>query len=546
MRQTTLIAIIVLVTACSAGAQTMETFVAADDGTLLATDVYLPEGNPPWPTLLVRTPYGKRGEAIGDGFAALGYVAVIQDTRGRSASGGIDTVFRDDGDDGRATLRWILEQSWSDGRVGTYGGSALGITQYMLSPAAGPGLRCTVPVVATPDIYGHAMIQGGALREALAVNWLTAQGSLFFLDEVRQHRLYDQWWDEKAVLPRAAEVTAAGLHMGGWYDIFAQGTIDAFHTFQHAGGEGAAGEQVLLMGPWTHGSETVAGELVYPENSQIDIHLLMLQWFDWCVRDLDTGAADWPRAYVYLMGDVDDPGAHGNEWIALPDWPPPFVERSYHLTGDGSLQVASPPEGRLTMVSDPADPVPTLGGANLHPWLEVDGRPMGAGPFDQRPVEARDDVLVFSTPPLAEPVTVMGPVTVSLWVQPDTPDFDVAVRLTDVYPDGRSMLVVDGIRRARSRCGADRECLATPGEPVRLDVDLWSTALVFNAGHRIRISVSGSNAPRFEVNPNHGGVLDGGPAPVVARPEILVGPQTPSRLILPVVPAPRLPSGRSG
>jgi len=169
---------------------------------------------------------------------------------------------------------------------------------------------------------------------------------------------------------------------------------------------------------------------------------------------------------------------------------------------------------------------------------------MGDGPWDQRSLEARDDVFTFTSEVLDRPLSVMGRVSCSLWVRPDTPDLDLAVRLTDVYPDGRSMLVLDGIQRVRMRCGDDRECMATPGEPIEITVDLWSTALVFNAGHRLRISVSGSNAPRFEINPNHGGDLNGGDPPEPARPELLFGADFPSRLVLPVMMSPRQPSGR--
>ena len=189
--------------------------------------------------------------------------------------------------------------------------------------------------------------------------------------------------------------------------------------------------------------------------------------------------------------------------------------------------------------------MPTRGGANLFPELDVGGRAMGAGPYDQRLIEQRSDVLVFSTDVLQAPVTVIGRLRARIWVLPDTPDLDLAVRLTDVYPDGRSMLVIDGIARARARCGDDRECFLTPGVPTEIDVDLWSTALVFAAGHRIRIDISGANAPRFEVNPNDGGDLnDPGPG-VIARPDILVGPDHPSHLDLPVAIAPRRASGRA-
>jgi len=179
-------------------------------------------------------------------------------------------------------------------------------------------------------------------------------------------------------------------------------------------------------------------------------------------------------------------------------------------------------------VADPSDPVPTTGGQELS---------SEAGPYDQRPIEGRADVATFTTAPLTSPLTVVGRVSCRLWVRPDTADLDLAVRLTDVYPDGRSMLVTDGIRRARMRCGDDRECFLTPGAPTELVVDLWSTAMVFARGHRMRIDVSGSNAPRFEVNPNDGGDLNLPSQGTIARPMLLVGGGHPSRLELPVLRA---------
>ncbi len=524
-----------LIFSVSAAAQDITTTVPADDGTPLATDVYLPDVGTSWPAVLSRTPYGRDGEReAAETIKAVGLAYVVQDTRGRFGSGGTDTVFRDDASDGRATLRWVAAQPWCNGRIATFGGSATGITQYLLAPDAGPDLVALTSAVATPDLYHHAFIQGGVVREALVFNWLAEQGSLQMYDEFRHHRLRDAWWDVAEV--DDARVTAAGLHIGGWYDVFAQGTLDAFTRFQGQGGDGARGRQHLLMGPWTHDlGGRQAGELTYPPEAAIDRDGLSLAWLSRWLQDADTGVDAWPAARVFLMGAVGEPGAPGNRWLDLPDWPPAADTLALHLAADGSLTAQSPLAGALELEIDPTRPVPTLGGANLFPEILVAGRRMGAGPHDQRPIEARPDVLTFTTDALAQPIAVMGRVTCTLWVEADTLDLDLAVRLTDVHPDGRSMLVLDGIRRARSRCGDDTECLLTPGEPTSLAVDLWSTAIVFNAGHRIRIDVSGTNAPRFEVNPNHGGDLnDATLAPVLARPRLRFGPDLLSRVDLPV------------
>lgn len=528
-------------------AQSFEISIPAADGTLLATDVYLPFGGGPWPTVLIRTPYDKDGmREVCLGLTLLQYSCVAQDTRGRFDSGGEDTVFRDDAQDGRVTVEWVADQSWCDGHIGMFGGSAFAIPQYLLAPGADPALRSIAPVVATPDLYHHAFLQGGAIREELTVSWLEGQGASAFYDEIRQHRLKDAWWDPVEVLAHAGSVHAAGLHVGGWYDIFGQGTLDGFSAFQERGGSGATGRQFLVMGPWTHNDlfSRQAGALTYPANAALDPIDLLLPWYEATLRDEPSAIEDWPVVRAYVMGAVGEPGAPGNVWVGLDRWPPRAATRELFLTADGELDAAVPAEGELELVLDPDHPVYTLGGANLSPDLIVDGRPMGDGPQDQRPIEARDDVAVFETEALAEPLPVVGPVRCVLWLVPDTADLDLAVRLTDVYPDGRSMLVLDGLQRARMRCADDRECLLTPGVPVEVTVELWSTAIVFNAGHRIRIAVSGSNWPRFEVNPNDGGDLNIPTSPVVAHPVLRFGPDHPSRLELPVLTVLRRVAGR--
>jgi len=537
-------AVLALGAVATAAAQTQTAMVAAPDGTPLATDVHLPfaYGAGPWPAVLIRTPYG-RGSAGTTCllFTLAGWACVAQDTRGQGGSGGVDTVFRDDGRDGRATIGWIATQAWCNGRIATYGGSAEGITQYALAPAAPEQLVAMLSGAATPDIYRHAALQGGCLREALVVPWLAAQGSSDFLAEFTTHRLLDDWWQPYDFLKDVGEVRVPTLHLGGWYDVHQQGTLDAFAAYQHRGGPGAAGRQFLVMGPWTHATITQrsAGQLTYPENAAIDPLQLLDDWFSYWLDGAASGVESWAPARVYLMGAVGEAGAPGNHWLDLPDWPPATTPATLYLTGGGSLSPSRPVAASAELTADPSSPVPTLGGAELFPDLVVDGRSMGSGPYDQRPVEARADVLEFSSGVLREPLAVMGRLTAHIWVLPDTLDLDVSVRLTDVYPDGRSMLVADGIQRARMRCGDDRECFLTPGEPVEFSVDLWSTAIVFAPGHRIRVGVAGSNAPRFEVNRNDGRDLDAPGDGVVAHPEVLLGGVHGSRIELPVWRQPR-------
>ena len=523
----------------TAGAQTFSESVPAPDGTPLATDVYFPVGAGfgPWPVVLQRTPYGRGANTVKDAcllFNLWGYACVGQDERGRGDSGGHYTGYADEGPDGRTTLAWIARQWWCDGNIGTFGASALGMAQYALAPGASQALKCMVPIVATPDFYHHAVYQGGALRYALAHGWLADQNALDVFDQLKAHRLWSDWWAGWAVLPYVGTVGIPALHIGGWYDIFQQGSLDAFARFQHDGGPGARGTQKLVIGPWTHYGtfQPTAGELTYPANAIFadDIFAVVRDWFDLCLKGRRSGAEEWPAVRVYLMGAVGEDGAPGNTWLELPEWPPHTVSTALFLDAAHGLARSVPSAGEEVLVADPGNPVPTVGGPELS---------SEAGPYDQRAIEGRPDVATFTTPVLAQPLTVAGRVRCTLWLRPDTPDLDLAVRLTDVYPDGRSMLVTDGVQRARMRCGDDRECLLVPGVATALTVDLWSTAIVFNAGHRVRIDVSGSNDPRFEVNPNDGGDLDAPGPGVVARPVLLVGAEYPSRLELPVLGGPQ-------
>jgi len=306
LRNLLIVALATTVVASSVHGQAISTFVEASDGTLLATDVYLPLfGNEPWPVVLVRTPYDKSSLwELGIALSLVDFAVVIQDTRGRFASEGVNTVFRDDAVDGRVTVDWVAQQPWCDGHIGGFGGSAFAITQYLLAPGAGPALSSVLAVVATPDVYHHAFLQGGAIRESLAYNWLAGQDALDMYDEVRQHRLKTEWWDPGEVLDHADRVTAAGLHAGGWYDIFGQGTLDAFTEFENRGGPGARGRQYLVMGPWSHGSlgDRDVGELGYPPNAVLDPLGLILPWLDHTLKGRNNEVADWAPVLVAGRG----------------------------------------------------------------------------------------------------------------------------------------------------------------------------------------------------------------------------------------------------
>jgi len=522
---------------CRSVAQTQPRteMVPMRDGVRLATDIHLPEGKGPWPAILTRTPYGKgpRAQELA-GVVRQGVAVVIQDLRGRFDSEGESSVFLTDGwgalQDGYDTVEWVAAQPWSNGKVGMAGGSAMGITQYLAAGAAPPHLMCCDVAVATSSLYHYAAYPGGAFGQALVGDWLRQSGFPdAVLQLVREHPSCDAVWRTANLAEVAPHVTVPMCHLGGWYDVFQQGTIDAFTLLQHQGGKGARGNQRLVVGPWGHGGQPT-GELHFPPNAaEHPRDPARAEWFAyWLLGRPSDVMTRTPAVQYYTMGACGEEGAPGNEWRSADDWPVPSTEIPYYLRASGELTRAAPAAdgGSRRYLYDPADPVPTRGGCNLT---------IPAGPLDQREIEGRGDTLLFTSEPLAAPLEVTGRLTARLWVSSSAPDTDFTAKLTDVYPDGRSMLVCDGIRRARYRESYAKPRLMEPGKVYQVEVDLWSTSIVLNAGHRIRLAVSSSNAPRFEPNPNTAGGPGSGEAPQAAENTVYMDAERPSCVLLPVV-----------
>jgi len=477
-----------------------EYMVEMRDGIHLATDVYIPKGqNPPHGSILIRTPYNKNPIGlIGMNWAKNGWPTVIQDMRGRFASEGIDTVFRNAHTDGPDTLSWIANQSWSNGKIATWGASALGINQYYMAGANPPNLACQFIQVATPNLYKHVAYPGGQFRKFMVEEWLKGQGSTHVLPEMWDRENYSlEYWTNVSLEDNWQDVNVPAIHIGGWYDCMAQGTVDGFMGYQHDGGSGAQGNSKLIMGVWTHGGGT--GELVYPENIK-DTFSSDMFWdmVDQYTMDGPNDFDDWPAVSYYVCGDVDDIDAPGKEWRYADDWPLPHTETEWYFHENGELSTETPGNyDPLTYFYDPTNPVSTVGGQNL---FSINDKP--PGPCDQSSIENRSDVLVFTSPVLAEPYEATGIIKARLYVSSDCHDTDFTVKLTDVYPDGRSMLITDGILRMRNRNGTDHWEFIEPGEIYEIEIDLWSTSYVWNTGHKIRVAVSSSNYPRFLNNPN--------------------------------------------
>jgi predicted acyl esterase len=512
------------------------------DGVRLATDLYLPEGPGPWPVALARTPYDKRNIELHagvriSGLRQIGIAWVVQDARGRFASEGKARPNVDDGwgalQDGFDTVTWIRQQPWANGKIATFGSSTLGDYQYLLAGAGPEGIVGQhVPVGGFSPYHGE-FYQNGVFLKGDIEDWLQGNGwPKDVLPLLRQHPSYDDFWRGMDLGTRLDKVRWPMVHEGGWFDLYTQCYIDAFTQLQEQGGEGGRGHQHLLIGPWTHldigwnSFGRKAGVLTFPANAGFPPGAPgRVAWLQFWLTGKPEIPADEPAVRYYVMGDVTDRQAPGNFWRSADRWPPPSQPLRLYFTVDGGL-AREAPAGVTTRGYDydPAKPVPTRG----------DGI---EGPMDQRSVEARPDVLVFSTPPLAEPIEVTGRIGVRLYAASSARDTDFTAKLTDVYPNGRSILLKDGIVRARFRHSLETEELITPGQQYAYDIDLWSTSIVFNRGHQIRVAISSSNSPRFEPNPNTGGPQPPDPKEkaVVAHQTIYLGGSEASSIVLPEV-----------
>ncbi|MGE0484011.1 MAG: CocE/NonD family hydrolase [Gammaproteobacteria bacterium] len=561
--------------------------VAMRDGVELATDVYRPAGDGRHPVVMLRLPYNKEQPALlflaGDilRVAQAGYAVVVQDCRGTWQSGGSFSPYFQEAEDGADAIAWAAAQPWSNGAVGTMGASYYGATQWLAAGESPPALKAMAPFITTDQYYEKWTYQGGAFQLGFILQWATATfavgevvrrlgaGSadgaalgaaiaaadgvaerywhlpLADLRELAElapyvadwlaHPAYDDYWRAIAPCERYARISAPALNFGGWYDLFLGGTLANYASMK-----GRCPQQ-LVIGPWVHGynggvyAERNFGLMAH--DGVADVTARQIRWFDRWLKGEANGVESDKPVRLFVMGlDV---------WRDEDDWPLPDTDwqRWYLHSGgcagsiavDGALSTVAPgTEPPDTYVYDPRNPVPTVGGATFLPGLFVAAN---AGPRDQRAVEARADVLVYTSAVLEHDVEVTGPVRLVLYVASSAPDTDFTGKLVDVHPDGRAMILTDGILRARYREGFDAPRLLTPGEVVCLEIDLVATANVFRAGHRIRLEVSSSNFPRFDRNTNTGGVIATETEAdfEVATNRVLHDAAHPSHLVLPVI-----------
>jgi predicted acyl esterase len=516
----------------------LQVMIPMRDGTELQTDLYLPTPDSRGlPCILLRSPSGRDVSWKGIlELAQAGYVIAVQETRSAKDLEGKTLPFVSDAwgklQDGYDVVEWLAKSPYTNGKIGTWGPSALGITQLLLAPTQPPSLKCQYVIFAASSLYHHGIFSGGQLLKNQAEGWLGYYArDTGVLSYVCQRPFYNDFWKQLNTLDVVEHVKVPGFFVAGWYDTFLQGTLDAFYSRQYEGGEGAKGHQKLIIGPWTHfwPRSTHFGDFEIPKNGEIPpFDILPKRWFDYYLKGVDNGMEKIPAVIYYVMGPFDGTPSSGNRWKTSDVWPVPATRTSLYLSSDHKLHRDPSLAGQLSYKYDPHNTISTIGGRNL--FLE-------SGPKDQRSIEGREDILVFTTEPLSDEMEITGPLSAILYFNSDQKDTDVVVRLCDVYPDGRSVLITEGGYRLGTRCyltGEAREF--KPGVPTEVVIDLSATSLVFAKGHSVRLSVSSSNFPRLEKNLNVGVLGANSGESKVAKNVLHVGEKYPSRLILPVVP----------
>lgn len=507
------------------------------DGTSLPTDLYFPtQGNPSnYPCILLRSPAGRKN-SYATCYAALsykGYVIAIQDTRSAVDLEGKTFPGLSDGwgvrQDGYDTVEWLADSMYSNGKIGTTGVSALGITQYLMAPSAPPSLKCQFIGVAASSIYHHALFPGGQLLKDQVEGWLGLYAKdSGVLSYAFNRPFYNEFWEDFNSNQVAHQVDVPAVHYGGWFDTFLSGTLDAFVSRQENGAPGAKGQQKLVIGPWTHfwPERTSIGDFEVPQVGSLPpIDMSGVTWFDYHLKGIPNAVDQIPAVAYYVMGPFDGSASCGNKWKYSDCWPPRNESTAFYLYPDNRIELEALLKKRkiYSYSYDPLNPVPTIGGRNL--FIE-------SGPKDQRPIESRGDVVVFTTSPLQEDLEVTGNILAKLYFSSDCNDTDVVVRLMDVYPDGRSILITDGMYRTGMK---NLQVSHNPEIPMEIEVDLAATSIVFAKGHQIRLSVSSSNYPRYERNFNVGFIGARNGSYAIAENKIHVGPEYPSRITLPVI-----------
>jgi hypothetical protein len=547
------------------------------DGVVLRADIYRPRSEGKFPVLLERTPYDKNGGLLfGMKAAAKGYVVIIQDVRGRYTSGGEWYVFKHESDDGYDTVEWAASLPFGDGRVGMFGGSYVGATQMLAAISHPPHLAGICPIVTASNYHNGWTYQGGAFEQWFNESWTSslAQDTMnrnltaatnarigedvlplrkyplfnssanmqelmpvaapYFLDWL-DHPNYDDYWKGWSIEENYASIQVPALTVAAWYDIFQGGSLRNYQgMLAKAGNESARSKQRLLVVIGGHaGSGRKIGDLDFgPAAEEFNENDVILMWYDYLFYGVKNRFAGDKPVRIFVMGT--------NVWRDEEAWPLARAQKTkYFLANENAagpaaagLLSTSSAAGKVSesYVYDPMKPAPTTGGP-----LCCDSEHLAPGPYDQRPVEAREDVLSYSTPVLTQDTEVTGPVTLELYAASSAVDTDFTAKLVDVWPNGYAQNLTEGILRASYRDSETRPYALEPGKVYPFNIDLWSTSNVFLKGHRIRLEVSSSNFPRFDRNLNTGKSAANDQTSVKATNTIYHDAQHPSALILPLV-----------
>ncbi|HEY3683702.1 MAG TPA: CocE/NonD family hydrolase [Streptosporangiaceae bacterium] len=568
------------------------------DGTILRTDVYRPRTPAKVPVILMRTQYGKSAAQVQpwrfqspDWFASHCYIVAVQDVRGQYASGGTFYEFRQDRNDGYDAVEWAAKLAGSTGKVGMYGSSYVGATQWLAAEKAPPHLATIIPSNTSSDYYDGWTYEGGEFRLGFVEPWATADivlsaaqnrgdtklaGQLktaatdihrwmgyrpyatfppfhpgsktvapYFYDWVR-HSTDDAYWKAWAPNQYYNKIKIPVLNFEGWYDAFLAGGTQNFSGMVAKGGSAAArANQRIIIGPWEHVDWGRSGSAPTPMLKAIGpvgespVNEMMLAWYDHFLKGQDNGVSTGkPTVDYFEMG--------ANVWRRAAGWPLPGTRMTrYYLDSDGhaasvngtgtltSAPPASAPADHYTY--RPWDPVPSMGG---HSCCGTVGGQQGA--YDQAPIEQRPDVLVYSGPALTQDLHVTGPISVSLYAKTSARDTDWTAKLVNVHPDGTAVNLNDGIVRAAARDSLSHLSPVTPGKAYKYTISVWPTSNLFKKGDRIRVEISSSDYPQFAPNPNTDAPLGTSKSWQAAHQTILHDAAHPSSITLPVVPAGRL------
>ncbi|HVM74980.1 MAG TPA: CocE/NonD family hydrolase [Candidatus Saccharimonadales bacterium] len=555
------------------------------DGVILRGDIFRPDAGGKFPVLLQRTPYRR---SVPWGYdvdfaqraASRGYVVFLQDVRGRYASDGDWYPFIHESEDGYDTIEWIAAQPYSNGKVGMFGGSYVGATQMLAAIAHPPHLAGICPVVTASNYHENWTYQGGAFEQWFDQSWTSGLAQDTVLHQVERmpskpeavnvlpltqypifntdpksavngaaavvapyyldwlaHPSYDDFWKRVSIEEHFGDVRVPALHTGAWYDIFLGGSLRNYLGIKANGGseEARKGQRLLVVIGGHAGGGRKIGEVDYGADAEkMEENDVTLAWYDWLFKGVQNSFATGKPVKIFVMG-ID-------QWREEDDWPLARARATrYYLHSDGgansakgtgSLSISAPAKEAADKYRyDPANPAPTIGGP-----LCCDSDHLAPGPRDQRRVEERPDVLVYSTPALEHDLEVTGPVRLDFFASSSAVDTDFTAKLVDVYPDGTAINLSEGILRARYRDSRERPTLLKPGQVYALTIDLWATSNVFKAGHRIRLEVSSSNFPRFDRNLNTGEAAATSEKMATATNTILHDGEHASALVLPVVP----------